>query len=148
MTKLFRAMQVSQPSLPSPPLLFPLLSSPLPSPALPHCTFPSPSPPLSPLHLRYNCISSSKHCNLHSSVVVRRICFSAPFWHTWTVRNTMHRQLIQHAQCLEQPSLHSRQDCSINADIGAGQSRGHRIHRNTEIYCNIHLHREIGAGVE
>ena len=60
----------------------------------------------------------------------------------------MHRQLIQHAQCLEQPSLHSRQDCSINANIGAGQSRGHHIHRNTEIYCNIHLHREIGAGVE
>ena len=93
--------------LPSPPLLFPLLFSPLPSPPpspilpplpphplspllfpplSPHTSSPLPSPPLSSPHLRYNCISSSNHFNIYSSVVVRWICFSVPFWHTWTVR--------------------------------------------------------------
>ena len=92
------------PPLSSPPLSSSLLSPPLPpSPILPplpphplspllfpplspHTSSPLPSPPLSSPHLRYNCISSSNHFNIYSSVVVRWICFSVPFWHTWTVR--------------------------------------------------------------
>ena len=77
----------SLPSHLTPPLPFPHPLSPLLFPPLsPHTSSPLPSPPLSSPHLRYNCISSSNHFNIHSSVVVRWICFSVPFWHTWTVR--------------------------------------------------------------